>query len=164
MEWMILPLKRYFDFAGRSRRMEFWMFQLLNFAVSAVLIGVLFAGLPWAALFESMGADPGAPPVTPPDLDMANWIIIGIGGTLYFIWWLGTLIPMIAVTVRRLHDRDLSGWWYGGLIIAGFIPMVNILAMIGWLVFLVFMFLPGTEGPNRFGPNPKDPGQTTVFE
>ncbi|MFN4020018.1 MAG: DUF805 domain-containing protein, partial [Erythrobacter sp.] len=30
MHWMILPLKRYADFSGRSRRKEFWMFQLLN--------------------------------------------------------------------------------------------------------------------------------------
>ena len=37
MEWMILPLKRYFDFQGRSRRLEFWMFALLNIIVGLVL-------------------------------------------------------------------------------------------------------------------------------
>jgi uncharacterized membrane protein YhaH (DUF805 family) len=30
MEWMILPYKRYADFSGRSRRLEYWMFQLLT--------------------------------------------------------------------------------------------------------------------------------------
>lgn len=37
MEWMILPFKRYADFQGRSRRKEFWMFQLLNALVALVL-------------------------------------------------------------------------------------------------------------------------------
>ncbi|MEM9312268.1 MAG: DUF805 domain-containing protein, partial [Pseudomonadota bacterium] len=39
MQWMILPFKRYADFEGRSRRMEFWMFQLLNVIVASVLAG-----------------------------------------------------------------------------------------------------------------------------
>ena len=42
MEWMILPFKRYADFQGRSRRMEFWMFQLLNAIVALVLAGPFF--------------------------------------------------------------------------------------------------------------------------
>ena len=39
MQWMILPFKRYADFQGRSRRMEFWMFQLLNLGLLLVLAG-----------------------------------------------------------------------------------------------------------------------------
>jgi len=37
MQWMILPFRRYADFEGRSRRMEFWMFQLLNIVLISVL-------------------------------------------------------------------------------------------------------------------------------
>jgi uncharacterized membrane protein YhaH (DUF805 family) len=42
MEWMILPFKRYADFKGRSRRREFWMFQLLNLILATVLAGPFF--------------------------------------------------------------------------------------------------------------------------
>ena len=67
---------------------------------------------------------------------------------------------MIAVVVRRLHDRDMSGWWYLGAIVAGMIPIVGILAS---LAIFVLMLLPGTAGPNRFGPDPKDPSSAQVF-
>ena len=55
------------------------------------------------------------------------------------------LLPSIAVAVRRLHDTDRSGWW----ILLGFIPII------GGIVLLVFYVLEGTQGPNRFGPDPK---------
>ena len=57
---------------------------------------------------------------------------------------LGLLIPLISVAVRRLHDTDRSGWWF----LLGFVPFVNI-------VLLIFFFLDGTPGENRFGPDPK---------
>jgi uncharacterized membrane protein YhaH (DUF805 family) len=69
-------------------------------------------------------------------------------------------IPNIAVTVRRLHDRDMSGWWYLGYIVASFIPFLNIIALIA---FLVVMVLPGTPGPNRYGEDPKGQGMDEVF-
>jgi uncharacterized membrane protein YhaH (DUF805 family) len=83
-----------------------------------------------------------------------------IGAGLLGIWFLAILIPSIAVAVRRLHDRDMSGWWYLGVIIAGMIPIVGFIANIA---FIVLMFLPGTPGPNRFGPDPKDPSSANVF-
>ena len=70
------------------------------------------------------------------------------------------LVPSIAVVVRRLHDRDMSGWWYLGIIVASMIPIVGTLASIALLVLMV---LPGTPGPNRFGPDPKDPANAAVF-
>ena len=56
--------------------------------------------------------------------------------------------------VRRFHDQDKSGWF----VLLGFIPIV------GGLIVLVFMLLEGTKGPNRFGPDPKGAGDTSVFE
>ena len=47
-----------------------------------------------------------------------------------------------------------------GVIIGSLIPLINILVSLG---FLILMFLPGTPGPNRFGPDPKDPGSSEVF-
>ena len=73
---------------------------------------------------------------------------------------LAAFIPSIAVTVRRLHDRNMSGWWYPGFIVASLIPVVGIIAAIA---FLVIMFLDGTPGTNRFGPDPKGRANSDVF-
>lgn len=153
MEWMILPLKRYADFRGRSRRMEFWMFQLFYWIVSIVLMLVPFSGFPWSDL-ESWN----------PEQDWGGMIVFLIGMGLFAIWWLATLVPFLAVTVRRLHDRGMSGWWYGGLLIGNFVPLLNVLTFPGYLVLLVFLCLPSEERANKWGPSPFDPGQASVFE
>ncbi|MFM5954501.1 MAG: DUF805 domain-containing protein [Novosphingobium sp.] len=145
LEWMIMPLKRYAEFSGRSRRMEYWCFALLNIVIFAVLLGVRFAS---GGLEEFVTASQGGNP-----LAIYGVMFSGVG-MLLAVWWLATLIPNIAVNVRRLHDRDMSGWWYLGFFIANFIPLVNIVAGLG---YLVLMFLEGTKGPNRFGPDPKNP-------
>ncbi len=58
---------------------------------------------------------------------------------------LALLVPNVAVTVRRLHDIDRSGWWF---------PM-NFVPVIGWLTMLVFALKRGTGQNNRFGPVPQ---------
>ena len=62
------------------------------------------------------------------------------------------LLPSLAVSIRRLHDIDRSGWW----VLLVFVPFL------GLVVLLVFMATPGSEMANRFGPSPKflDRGQT----
>jgi uncharacterized membrane protein YhaH (DUF805 family) len=74
-------------------------------------------------------------------------------GLLSGLYTLAVLLPSIAVTVRRLHDTDRSGWW----ILLGFIPII------GGIILLVFYVLEGTRGPNRFGPDPKAIEQTPAF-
>lgn len=128
MEWMLLPLKRYADFSGRSRRKEYWMFVLGVFIVAIVL-----------SIIENMAGLSG--------------MVGGVYGPLMTIFFLGILIPSIAVQVRRFHDQDKSGWF----VLLALIPFV------GGLVVLVFMCLEGTRGPNRFGPDPKDPSGAEVF-
>lgn len=151
MQWMILPLKRYFDFKGRSRRMEFWMFALLNLIVSFVIGIIIALTSGTGAMLNDMQAGAGSP----------FGFLMGGAGILLLIWSLAILIPSIAVAVRRLHDRDMSGWWYLGFIVLSLIPFLNIISAIA---FIVLMALPGTEGPNRFGSDPKDPSSATVFE
>jgi uncharacterized membrane protein YhaH (DUF805 family) len=69
-------------------------------------------------------------------------------GILSMVASLVVLVASIAVSVKRWHDRDKSGWWY--LII--FVPLI------GWVWSVVENgFLRGTEGPNRFGPDPLAP-------
>jgi uncharacterized membrane protein YhaH (DUF805 family) len=66
-------------------------------------------------------------------------------GLLSGLFVLATLIPTIAVLVRRLHDTDRSGWW----------ALLNLVPLVGGLVLLVFTVLDSQPGANRFGPNPK---------
>lgn len=151
MEWMLLPFKRYAEFSGRSRRIEFWMFALLNMVVYAVLFGLVIATSPTLATLEAMDpADPFA----------IYSVFLGGTGLLFLIWWLIVLIPSIAVGVRRLHDRNMSGWWYLLFIVLSFVPIIGIVAAIA---FLVMMLLDGTPGPNRYGPDPKGRGEAETF-
>ena len=126
MDWMLLPLKRYADFQGRSRRMEYWMFTL-GIAIVEIVLFALFAML---GGFRTSDGGPSA-------MFWPMMIIFGIFG-------LAIIVPALAVQVRRFHDQDKSGWF----VLLGLIPYV------GSLIVLVFMCLPGTPGPNRFGPDP----------
>jgi uncharacterized membrane protein YhaH (DUF805 family) len=70
--------------------------------------------------------------------------LLGFAGILSGIFGLALLLPSIAVTIRRLHDTDRSGWW----ILIGFVPFV------GFIVLLVFMCLVGSSGSNPYGSDP----------
>lgn len=96
MEWMLMPLKRYADFSGRSRRKEYWMF-LLGVVLVAIVLGVIEAALGM------------------------NGMVAGVYGPLTTLLLLGLIIPGIAVQVRRFHDQDKSGWF----VLLGFIPFVG---------------------------------------
>jgi uncharacterized membrane protein YhaH (DUF805 family) len=71
--------------------------------------------------------------------------LAGGPGILGIIYSLAVLIPSIAVSVRRLHDTDRSGWW----LLIGLIPLI------GAIVLLVFMVQDSQPGENQYGPNPK---------
>lgn len=120
--WAMQPLRRYAVFKGRSRRKEFWSFQL-------------FVMVPLAVLFGIAGA-------------AGNQMMVGLIG----ISFLAGIIPTLALTVRRLHDRGLSGWLVLCFAFASIIPIVGFLFS---LAFYVLLALPGTTGPNLHGPDPK---------
>jgi uncharacterized membrane protein YhaH (DUF805 family) len=126
MEDMFLPLRRYADFSGRSRRREYWMFQLFIWGCLLVMFGV------FAAVGGGLGGSGGGAIAA---------VMLGIMG----LFFLGLFIPALAVTVRRFHDQDKSGWF----ILLNFIPYV------GGIVVFVFMCIEGTKGQNRFGQDPK---------
>ena len=71
--------------------------------------------------------------------------LAGGPGVLGSIYGLAVLIPGIAVSARRLHDTDRSGWW----LLIGLIPLI------GAIVLLVFMVQDSQPGENQYGPNPK---------
>jgi uncharacterized membrane protein YhaH (DUF805 family) len=78
------------------------------------------------------------------DFSFGLWSVEAGIGTFSAILVVAVLIPSIAVSVRRLHDTNRVGWWL--LII--FVPLFGAIALI------VMHCLKGTDGDNRFGPNP----------
>lgn len=75
---------------------------------------------------------------------MAAMAILPILGIIFAIGFIVLIIPSLAVAIRRFHDIDKSGWW----ILVGFIPIV------GFILMIYFFTQKGTEGDNRFGPDP----------
>ena len=108
-------LGKYATFAGRACRSEFWYWTLFTIIVSIILSFVD------AGLFASNQY-----------------------GVLGLIFSLAVFIPGLAVTVRRLHDINRSGWW----ILIILIPLIGVLVLLYWEVSK------GTEGTNEYGDNP----------
>ncbi len=151
LEYMILPYRRYAQFQGRARRMEYWSFTLFNVLVYAVIVAAaMFMGLSVAALSELEAGDPSLL------FGSGFFVLIGLAG----VFWLVSFLPSIALNVRRLHDRDMSGWWYLGFFVLSIVPFVNWIVSIAYLVVMV---LPGTTGTNRYGLDPKDPTGAEIF-
>ena len=171
-------LRTFFSFSGRIGRQTFWLSMLALIVINLVVVG--------ATAFVY-----GVPVITPnqpPDFSHPYYIA-SVAMSLLMIW------PSSAISVKRLHDRNMRGWWLllpyvlmivplAGMMImkpammammAGGTPPVGGLGspgsggpglMIGfgvlyviavlvliWLT-IVIGFLRGTNGPNRFGPDP----------
>ncbi|MER7665353.1 MULTISPECIES: DUF805 domain-containing protein [unclassified Streptomyces] len=71
--------------------------------------------------------------------------VIGTSPVIGAIYTLAVFLPTLAVTVRRLHDTDRSGWW----ILIGLVPLV------GFIVMLVFLASEGKRHDNSYGADPK---------
>ena len=119
MNWVKTVFRKYATFQGRAQRAEYWYF-VLFYVIVYMVLGFLDGSL----------SRPAEEP---------SW------GLLSGVFALATLVPSIAVSVRRLHDTNRSGWW----MLVMFVPLI------GQLVMLIFMVLDGTPGDNRFGSNPK---------
>jgi uncharacterized membrane protein YhaH (DUF805 family) len=119
MNWYLEVLTKYAVFNGRSQRKEYWYFILFN-----IIVSIILAVIDNVTGFFSYEAG------------------IGLLGGIYS---LGVLIPSIAVSVRRLHDTDRSGWW----LLIVFIPLI------GTIVLIIFMVQDSKPGENEYGPNPK---------
>lgn len=178
MHWMLMPLRRYAEFSGRSRRKEYWMFAL-GMALLYLILVMLMVAMMGSAILSAAGsaaaADSSGDPAATAGM-LGAMLGGGIVGILILVIWLALLIPTIALGIRRLHDIDRTGWWlmlgYGPYIlsvilsIAGSVELgaiLNIVSMIGFLVLLVFAVTAGTKGPNRFGPDPKGEDLGQVF-
>jgi uncharacterized membrane protein YhaH (DUF805 family) len=120
MQWYIDVIKKYAVFDGRARRKEFWMFTLFNAIVGIIL----------SILDTIIGTDFGGRTG---------------GGWLSTIYYLAVLLPVIGVSIRRMHDTNRSGWWV----------LIYLIPCIGWIWFIVLAAQEGTIGDNQYGPDPK---------
>ncbi|CAA9303898.1 MAG: Inner membrane protein YhaH [uncultured Lysobacter sp.] len=102
MDWYLKVLKNYFNFSGRARRKEYWMFVLFS-VIIAIVLGVVDGVL---------------------GMTVANGAI----GLLGLVYTLAVLIPSIALGIRRLHDIDRSGWWT----LIALIPFIGGLVLLVW--------------------------------
>lgn len=71
-------------------------------------------------------------------------LFAGIGIVILAVSGVVNFLPSLAVTVRRLHDTDHSGWWF----------WIQLIPLVGFIIFLIFMCTRGSWGGNRFGNDP----------
>lgn len=130
MEYMWMPLRRYADFSGRSRRKEYWYFHLGLIGAFLVTI-ILFGGS--GVLFDPYSAG-----------SSVTAVVVVIAA-------LALIVPSLAVQVRRFHDQNLSGWW----VLLGLVPYVGGLVV---FVFMLLPGKPGSNrfGPDPRGENLDD--------
>ena len=115
----------YSNFKGRARRSEYWFIQLFlvftNLAVAAIDLALM-------------------------DGDVDRFIANGGGGIVGLIWILATIVPALAVLIRRLHDTSRSGWW----------ALMLLLPFAGAIVLLVFTVEDSAKDANTYGKSPKE--------
>lgn len=121
MNYFLEALGKYAVFSGRARRSEYWFFVLFT-----CLIAIVLGGL---GLFVATMA--GGPPT------LAEYLVD--------FFSLLVLVPSLAVSVRRLHDIGMNGWW----VLLNLVPL-------GGLVLLYFFCQDSQPGDNAYGPNPKE--------
>jgi len=135
MDWKNL----YLSLDGRINRKPFWLGVVVLAVVTWILEFILFATF-GVSLIPAMdpNADPAAAAAAASAM-MGKMTVPLIILTLLILW------PAICLYAKRWHDRGKSGWW--SLIM--FVPIIGSI----WLL-VELGFLRGTEGPNRFGPDP----------
>lgn len=168
VEWAKRPiLEKYADFSGRAARPELWWYVLalvVAYVVTTIIESILGV----------------------------HRMIAGMYGPLTTLLWLATIVPSLAVGVRRLHDVNRTGWWVllplipeclmivmalttGAAVVAGgglaaaaggmaIAGLLGLITLLGAVVLIVFYVMPGTPGDNRYGPNPNGigPDETAI--
>jgi len=117
---------KYARFDGRASRSEYWWWTLATVIVFGVLGGLVGA----LGAATSTSGDPSA--------------VVVVLTIVLLLVALAVVVPSIAVSVRRLHDADFSGWLY----------LLSLVPYVGGLVLLVFMVLPSKPSGARFDRHP----------
>lgn len=122
-----------FGFNGRLRRMHWWLVRVG--VIAAAFVAVVAFGAVVAGIF---GGSENVPE-----------FIQGMVGLVVIVVYFAVLWIELALTVKRWHDRDKSGFWF----------LIVLIPIIGPIWALIELgFLDGTQGPNQYGPSPKGVG------
>jgi len=149
-------MEAYFSFSGRMRRTKFILLFILLVIIQVVFYVILFAG----AAF-SLAANPN------------SLSVLGPSFGFYLLFSILVLVMWFALMIKRLHDCGWSGWYsliaFLPVVLTPFVfavpfdpaeglqPIHYLPSMVGLGFFLVLAFAPPSPGPNRFGPDPRDP-------
>ena len=123
-----------FSARGRINRAKFWA-GLIYYIAASLIVGLIYAAL-WRIIPGTV-TEEGAYSVS--GAQAAPYVILGFAYTVLFVW------SGICLGIKRFHDRDKSGFW----IFIQFVPVIGAI----WY-FVEAGCLPGSAGPNRFGPDP----------
>ena len=155
---------KYDQFGGRAGRREFWLFMLVHAILSVI-----------AGLVDDL--------VLAPDSEWYQF------GPLFSIYWLITIVPILALGARRLHDTGRSGWyqvvfafWFPTVLFAVFAVVLDlvgvdigagfflglafllfVVALVGTVILFVFAVLPGDESDNAYGNPAESPERPAVY-
>ena len=110
--------QKYANFSIRARRKEYFLFFLAYIILNLVLVVI--------------------------DVATGTYNEAAAMGAFTAIFALALFVPSLAVSVRRLHDTNRSGWWL----------LICLIPLVGAIWLLVLFCLRGTSGENRFGPDP----------
>lgn len=116
--------KKYAMFSGRASRSEYWWWTLVAILVGSLLNAMTYTG---GGIYPSGGQLTAGPAV------ITGYILLAI-------WGLATIIPSIALTIRRLHDVNLSGWFL----------LLALIPILGALAIFVMTILPSNPAGQRF--------------
>ena len=131
----------WFTFSGRMRRREYWWKMFLIFSV---LVGVIVSVLALETIAKTIYR------IEMP-ADVVSMFAVGV-----ILVTVLCAVLAIPVSVRRLHDLDLSGWWsLAVFFLPRFIPDAPIRSVASIAMLVILGGIDGTCGPNRFGPDPK---------
>ena len=123
--------KKYATFAGRASRSEYWWWTLFTFLTYLVLGLVAFAV--GTATSRDGGRTPGL---------LAIPLII-----VFAAFFLGIIVPTLALIVRRLHDAGYSGLF----------ALLLLIPYLGGLVIMIFALLPSSPAGGIYDPRPETP-------
>lgn len=141
MNWYFIVLKRYTQFSDRASRAEFWWFTLIHTMIAFLLLSIdinmgnIFAITKDGNIIQLSGSM--AEVANNPD-------VIQVFGKLFMGYLIITMLPNLAVSIRRLHDTGKSGW----------LILVSLIPAIGLLIIIVLFALPSEPQANRYGPHP----------
>lgn len=146
--------RNYANFSGRASRSEYWFAQLFLLLVGFIpLILLMIGGIGLIvalanAPYETYDSySPGNSALSA--AGGGTVILAVIGGAIYFLYALATIVPTIAISWRRLHDANLPGpLWL--LSLGSYIPFVNYIGWAGSIAVLVLMILPSKIEGRRF--------------